>query len=443
MDAAGSAVTGASVRLIPDWRSIADRRRPGPDTSRLLAMTTTWRDALTATTDEDGWARIVGVPSGRYRPALVHGSVTVEHPGVIDVGDADVNMGTLVLGAGARITGRVEGRGKDALAGATVRLVPVDGTSRARSTNADSEGAYGFADVPSGRFRLMAFHPGHVDATAIVDVEEADVVQDVTMDEGATIRIRLMRDERPYTGFVTIERTPAQRGRGQQVRTRRRAPGGQVALTGVPDGTWLLRVTTPEGVGGQPPAPLATRSGSVYDVTIPLEATATVQGRVRTAQGEAVGGGRVRAKLDAVARARVVTTDADGHYRLAGLPPGALRLEAAGAGGAPAAVDVVLGSGERREVDLVLDPAGGLDVRVVDEAGRPVRGARVLVRQAGRPLLEHPGARRTDEGGRAHLPDLPVGAVDVRAVRPDGHQGFATATVAAGETREVKVRAQP
>ena len=443
VDAEGAAVAGASLRLIPDWRSIPDRRRPGPHTSRLLAMTTTWRDALTATTDEGGWARIVGVPDGRYRPAIVHGQRTVERSEVVEVDGADVDVGTLVLGTGARIAGRVEGRSGAGLAGATVRLVPVDGTSRAWSTNADSDGAYGFDDLPSGRFRVTALHPDHVDATAFVDVEGADVALDLILEEGATIRIRLTRGERPYVGFVTIERVPEERGRGQQVRTRRRARGGQVTLTGVPDGTWWLRVTTPEGVGGQPPGPLATRSGSTYDVTLPLEATATLQGRVTTAEGRAVGGGRVRVGFDDATRARVVTTDADGRYRLEGLPAGAVRLRAAGAGGALVSEELVLGPGEVREVDLALDPGGGLDVRVVDEGGRPVRGAIVLARRAGRPLLEHPGARRTDDRGRAHLPDLPVGAVEVSASRPDGHRGLAAATVVAGETREVQVRAQP
>ncbi|MFV1959358.1 MAG: carboxypeptidase regulatory-like domain-containing protein [Planctomycetota bacterium] len=138
------------------------------------------------------------------------------------------------------------------------------------------------------------------------------------------------------------------------------------------------------------------------------------------------------AREDAGPRA-ATTTERDGRYGFHGLDPGLYVARAWGAGGALHTEEVLLEAGRIHAIDLALEAAGVLDVRVLDASGRPVAGALLLARRAGGALLPHPGAVRTNRDGHARLSDLPRGTVVVLARHPEKGEG----------RRKVEVGAEP
>lgn len=123
-----------------------------------------------------------------------------------------------------------------------------------------------------------------------------------------------------------------------------------------------------------------------------------------------------------------VETDAGGRARFAALPRGEVWVLAYGAGKARASTRAVLEAGPRT-VRLVLRPAVGLDVVVVDEADKAIADAELSV-QSGDPL---PNVARTDGSGAARFERLGPGPWVVRA-RARGFEEVTRSGVLAGTT---------
>ncbi len=127
------------------------------------------------------------------------------------------------------------------------------------------------------------------------------------------------------------------------------------------------------------------------------------------------------------------TTDADGRFAVDGLERGWLRVTAAAEGHATVAR---VASGRGSYVELVLPPAGGLEVRVVRMDGAPQPAVSVRV-----------GARRaihettTDEQGVAVFSSLPPGAVYVVAASQGGAAGgtYPDALIRPGTTTRIEL----
>lgn len=122
-------------------------------------------------------------------------------------------------------------------------------------------------------------------------------------------------------------------------------------------------------------------------------------------------------------------TSTAGKARLSGLPTGErLWLLVAREGLVPEARSVVLRSSERRRLQVVLGPGGVSSGRAVDEEGRPVAGAEILLESEafGRypeylPAFVRARAMpraRTDGSGRFQFHDLPQGDLELRIQHP-------------------------
>jgi Carboxypeptidase regulatory-like domain/TonB dependent receptor-like, beta-barrel len=86
---------------------------------------------------------------------------------------------------------------------------------------------------------------------------------------------------------------------------------------------------------------------------------ATLQGRVRDAQGDAIAGARLRVQDPSRARSRETTTDAAGRFTVPQLPPGTYVVTVDKEGFAPRILDgVVVAVGQSQRLDLSLDLAG-------------------------------------------------------------------------------------
>lgn len=128
------------------------------------------------------------------------------------------------------------------------------------------------------------------------------------------------------------------------------------------------------------------------------------------------------------------TADSRGYYRLALPDSERCHLAARRPGSASALLwyvksntrsiqdfDVAPGMVRQVRRDIVLQPASALAGRVVDDKGRPVAGARLVAFQDehhGQEYFTHKTSAATDEAGRFHFDDVPLGGVTLAVAAP-------------------------
>ena len=149
----------------------------------------------------------------------------------------------------------------------------------------------------------------------------------------------------------------------------------------------------------------------VAETEVHLAAEVRVAGLVLEG-GKPVAGATV-ARIDA-RPAPSATTGDDGAFELHGLGPGKVVIRAGRDGHQSAPMPLDLGKGPRDDLVLKLRAPCVPTLRVVDEAGRPVAGARVRL-WAGRPVPDRWARWRDAAGGSVQVDDLPLVPVTARA----------------------------
>lgn len=213
----------------------------------------------------------------------------------------------------------------------------------------------------------------------------------------------------------------------EKLRTALTGRDGRARLESMPSGPWTVMVHARRFVPQRLPRVASGR------LTVRLERGGVVTGVVRDADGNRpVAGARVEAERDVQPpggwsdeRTRNETmTDAEGRFRLEGIPRGAVALVARAPGFARARrTDVHAGA----NVGLFLFAGATLSGTVRDDAGRPVKGA--LVRAEGDQPWNAPPAERTDEKGEFVLAGVSPGDYTVVARESGRAPGIAAAVV--------------
>jgi hypothetical protein len=301
----------------------------------------------------DGTYRLEGLPTG-------HRSIVAEHPdhprasAGIDV-EPGINHLDLQLGNGYPVTGTVTDAGGRPVEGALVLLFAGEAEHQAQTA---ADGSFRWAGIPSGGYELVASKPGYASARAG----------------------RLVVDDAPLAGVeVRLESG--------------RAVSGQVLGLGFEE---LARVTVvASGGGGTPPVVGALGYDGTYtvgDLGLGVwSVAATVAGTGRTVEESvtlSAGGGDVRVDLDfargfslagqvLVGGTAAITgeiqiqsqgprrflgsspVDADGRFRLGGVPPGPYLLEVVAPGAEPL----------RQSVELEADAEMSFDLRPAAPSG--------------------------------------------------------------------------
>ncbi|MEX1024508.1 MAG: carboxypeptidase regulatory-like domain-containing protein [Planctomycetota bacterium] len=187
------------------------------------------------------------------------------------------------------------------------------------------------------------------------------------------------------------------------------------------------------------PAPLAVEAPrALPDAAEPSAAvpsTARVLGRVVRADGAGVADVAILL-AGAGGDSRTTTSGFDGLFELVDVAPGEHSL-VLGAGDEPflAPKPVVIEAPTTHLTDCVLPEFGTLEVRVVDELGRPVPDAHVECRG-------HPRGQRTavtDLTGHARFFELPPGEGRVFANQPPLGRGNLPFAIEAGETTSIEL----
>lgn len=397
VDAAGRPVAGALVWADDEWSRavVAD----GSGRFRLLPSR---------------WPAIVFAAAPGYRPPQLLDGVEVRRPPADDV--------VLRLTAVAALRGEVVDREDRPVAGVFLSITPLDRPRRYRGRRSDEGGRFHFAELEPGiRYRLTASKEGYLLrylTVAPLDARTSRHQRIVIEPYDRFVGRVVDEDERPVAGARVILRGAVPSGDDRlppqvKIYPLRSDAGGHFEHRGLFVGEVDMTVEAegyaPLKVAGVP----VERGAGEQDLgTLILPRGAVLAGRVVDPAGAPVAAAEIRARpaesiaslkpaADAPPPSAQATSDEDGHFALRDLLPGSIvDLEVEAAEFTPARlrqVPVAPSAGDEggeEPLEIVLQPALRLAVRVVDGDGAPLAGARV------RALIEDPQA--TFSGGVYH-----------------------------------------
>ena len=451
VDALSQPIEGAQVNLTEEDRYEADA-------------------VAAATSGPDGVVSLLG-PVGVGLELRAAGSAWVEirHTLAPLTEGQRLDLGDLVLQSGGQLIGRVtdsQGRG---LAGAEVGLEE-SGSSLLRNssihlyTATDDEGRYRLAGIPAGQFRLRVrcsgFLASEMDPVR-VDGHGREHNQDFQLERGRVVEGQVVdADHRPIAGAEVApdssRRLDSMDFRMERPRVSRASrtpslPGavvtdaeGRFTLGGIDDHSDHLLARAAGHGSRQQPLP---EEG--VPVLIRLEPRFGIQGRLLLPDESPASGVQVQLKGTDSERnpwaslmgLSEATSDADGFFELMDLQAGDYQLSAYHPMAEVVEMPLHL-QGNEDGLEIQMQSAEHLTVRVVDSAGEPLSDVALSVRAAAsdsrgssvRISLSADGAQRvhrgnepsvhgrTDEDGFAILPGVASGSRRLRMTAP----GFAT-----------------
>jgi len=329
------------------------------------------------------------VPGGYQIAAWADGMAHAFQWIQIRAGDADAK---LTLASGAPLRGRVVDDRGAGIAGARVRYSGASDWSQQASDRLDgavtaADGSFQFDALPAGSFRFLASHPERAPGSSPLVTLDGKAARDGVVIElavGAIVRGRVVDRQHQPVASAHVRIGAAAGGRAAQLDALRQAYSdaqGSFEIKGLPKKP-LAAVALHE-TGSSQIVAVDASGGDVAQLTLTIDVTGTIAGRVVDPQGQPVEGAQVsagpafgagRAGNDpaqgpAQVRLRGLpedTTDGAGHFQLTGLAPGQYRISAAparagprgrGRGGSRDGVTAATGDSN---VELVLEPDGGV-----------------------------------------------------------------------------------
>ncbi len=302
-------------------------------------------------------------------------------------------------------TGTVIGtvRGADRVEGAALSVY-VLGSGTSADTEVEADGTYRAEDAPAGdvtvRLSVSAGDDERNLKRRAVVPRNGRVRVDFDLEDAPRIRGRVVRGEEPVPiAYVGLERV----GNDDEASTRTDAGGWfEVAIE---EGHYEVSVWTMDG--GQHYERRRITASSILEIDI---APAKLAGRVIDAiTGQGLAGAevelrpRVRGEEQGLYNLPDVTTDSRGRFVIAGAPIGRFMLRAHAAEFAPKLLEVELEGGIETSVEIVLEPAEGLDVVLFDaRSGQPLKGS-VVARLPSDTVIWDGNAPRSGDGVRLPL----------------------------------------
>lgn len=415
--------------------------------------------------DEEGFFLLSGLDGGDL-------CLTVSHAAVPDTalpaGEAEpfavTDLGTVLLGRGTAVAGRVHDAAGDPVTdvGVELRAGVLRNPCLWLRSSPDDEGRFLFPRVAAGRYHLLARRRGAVAAVRRLEVPETTgaVEADLAVRDGR-LSGTVHRAGRPVDGGSVLIRwrdggtfSPvpvyfSHQGRG--------ASGGQELISDAParlyaavggDGRYEIRgVLEPgqvridyEGADG--------RQRIVRHAEIPADVESleldvdvdgrTIRGRtIDEADGEPVAGAAVAVRQGGLLAAET-TSDDGGWFEAAGVPPAEVELSAA-AGDRRGRAELSLDLDPPEPIELLLrhEASGSVEVRVQDEDGGDFAGALVYLTDR----AEIHRFQRTGANGLATFEGLRPDAYRLLVAGPGGglHDGGSVTVGSAGSVARADV----
>jgi uncharacterized GH25 family protein len=441
---------------LPALETLAGRVVSSVD-GRPVAGALVWRSDVFRVTGPDGGYRIELAPAAEG--SWVQAAAAGFFPGSGGAtGPAGRRQGpVLALRPALPVAGVVVDEKGVPVAGVEVRATPQPG-DRFDSASMNSGGTA--RTTPAGRFRLATLTAGTAYDLRLSRAGFAPGTSEIPPLEpgrpAADLRIVLRRgrtgtgrvvnaSEQPIAGARVLLRRdqggdPRERMMRRMMGAQEEAPietvtgaDGRFELRDLPGGTWSLEarasgyaaltvpgLTVPEGAG-------STDLGTVM-----LPAGVALEGYAVDPRGRPVEGAEINASDAATPislmrfgrqeeAAPDAVTGADGYFRIEDRRAGEMiNLEAIRQGYARTSAPGVRVPSEE-PVRIVMQPASVVEGRAVDDGGKPVAGARILVfpteRRGGMQMKDG----TSDDTGAFRIEDVPPGALEARATAP-GYQ---------------------
>ena len=287
-------------------------------------------------------------------------------------------------------------------------------------TSADAEGRFRVVlDKPGVSVALRVLAQGHPSARfpGPFDSSEESSLFDIQLPAAQLLSGRVVDEAGKPVGaarVLVVSTEGGLDGDQRSVGEARTAADGAFAVPDAPEGARVVVVRAPDFIPAN-----RIQLEAKPDEKISLQRGGAVRGLVTDTAGKPAAGVIVTTE-DAAAQ-----TDAEGKFRLTGLPSGSLHMQALGKDDSAARKDGVrVRKGEEVEASLKLKPGAAISGTVIEEGSRrPVAGARICAYAAtanrfgrfGRRRAER--AVRTDARGRFRLPGLAPARYGVEAVR--------------------------
>jgi hypothetical protein len=362
-----------------------------------------------------------------FVPRIGTVSLTAQHPQTRATASLSARVRgageTLLLNPTFRGSGTVRGRvlasdGVTPVSPATVALLPGSILQlRGLQTNVNALGEFVFTDVPVGVFTLRAIDGRQASGqtTGVLntagETTQLDVVVLNEPETGGTLigRVFLSDGETPAQDFQVFvggyDRLNSRINAVDQTRTD--ATGSFAFATRLPENGYdVVAVDAATGQIGVTRATIVAQSTTA--VSVVMESSGAVQGVVFNAGGQPVEGALVAGGV------ALVTTDANGAFRLEGVPAGKRTIEA----GDPVTrrrgnTEVNVLPGQTVTASITLEARATITGRVLDANGTPIAKASVRIPQTG-------GFQFViaNNQGVFTFPDLPLGDYLLQAPGP-------------------------
>jgi protocatechuate 3,4-dioxygenase beta subunit len=426
-DGAGQPVAGAEIRV----------SRPERGSNRFMVVMGGMgqREKPDATSGADGSFRVAGLEPGEYALAVSREGYAVKRvPSVNVVADRPNDWPPIVLSPGVAIAGFVRNAKGEAVVGAQIFTFAVN-AGPGGSTATDPEGRFRLDGFDTSRAVMLSVRAdgyGSLQREVTPPSEDLSLVLKTT----GTIRGRVedAATTRPVADFTVSFNAPQgfggvqiRMGGGQNEKSFQ-STDGTFELTDVPAGKWKVSASA----SGYRPAELSgievgegeTKEG----VVLSLKKGGSVSGRVLDPRGTGVpnasvswsegsGGGQFPG---AAALARLtgggtaVSTDADGRYRLDGLPNGKVTVAAEHPDYLQVSREVEVD--DDATADLTLTAGGTIAGSVVGKDRRSaIAGAQVTLDEQGGGRFGMEDTARADGSGAFLFEHLKAGRYRVAA----------------------------
>jgi Carboxypeptidase regulatory-like domain len=365
VDAAGRPPASVRIEIVP----YTDADSPGAHGDRTASKN------LAGTAAADGSFRIQ-LPAD-WPPSEIHvssaGSVTLRAADVVTGAD-DFDLGLLTLPPAQMLQGVVRDESGQAISGAHVRALAVDGRADLLpgASISDHAGRYLILDAPQRVAQMIVTHARYVSQSA------PRTRSTWILKQGGTIQGVIVDDHgRPVSN--------AQASAAD--RTARSAALGTFSLDALSPG--LTRVIAWDDQGRVAIADVLVVDRETVSATLSLQPGVVVRGAIRDAStGRPVPWARVRAyqgspSSTAVQREMATVADASGIFRVVGLEPAQYTFEARRSSYLRAVQShTVTRTARSLEMALLLTPEARIEGRVTDTLDRPIAGARVSVTES-------------------------------------------------------------